>query len=66
MESLDALVGDGSEVNGNWSLQIQLSQPGVVLERWILNFNRKNNTTSCCQVLPSCCEMIPALISSFF
>ena len=39
--SLNALVGGGQEVNGNWSLQIQLAQSGVVLERWILNLNRK-------------------------
>jgi len=39
--SLDSIVGDENEVNGNWSLLIQLAQPGVVLESWILNFNRK-------------------------
>jgi len=41
--SLDALVSGGRAVNGSWSLQIQTSLPGVVLERWILNFDRKSS-----------------------
>jgi len=44
--SLNALVGNGQEVNGNWSRQIQLARSGVVLERWILNLNRKQKDTT--------------------
>jgi len=43
--SLNALVG-GQEVDGNWSLQIQFAQSGVVLERWILNLNGKQKNTT--------------------
>ena len=44
--SLNALVGGSQEVDGNWSLQIQFAQSGVVLERWILNLNGKQKNTT--------------------